>query len=192
VLRESCAAAVRWQREGHDPIRVSVNVSALQFLRPDFVDTVASALEDSGLPGGHLELEITESAIMENAQVALEKLERIRGFGVTIALDDFGTGYSSLSYLRWIPVDTLKIDRSFISGIDSSAGALTLVQTIVDLAHNMSLGVVAEGIEQETQLELLRGIHCDKAQGHLFGTALAFEHLEQWLDNTVGEGVPVA
>jgi diguanylate cyclase (GGDEF)-like protein len=192
VLRESCAAAVRWQRDGHDPIRVSVNVSALQFLRPDFVDTVTSALEDSGLPGSYLELEITESAIMENAQVALEKLERIRSFGVTIALDDFGTGYSSLSYLRWIPVDTLKIDRSFISGIDSSAGALTLVQTIVDLAHNMSLGVVAEGIEQETQLELLRGIHCDKAQGHLFGTALAFEQLEQWLESTVGDVVGVS
>lgn len=181
VLKQACLQSVAWQRAGFAPVRISVNVSALQFARADFVDTVEAALLETGLHGGLLELELTESAIMEDIETATPKLQRLRMMGVRLSLDDFGTGYSSLGYLRWIPVDCLKIDHSFLAGIDTSAGAFTLVQTILALAHNMGLTVVAEGVENERQLELLRGINCDMAQGHLFGTALPAAAVERLL-----------
>jgi EAL domain-containing protein (putative c-di-GMP-specific phosphodiesterase class I) len=142
---------------------------------------VEAALFESGLDGRMLELELTESAIMEDIAAATPKLQRLRMLGVRLSLDDFGTGYSSLGYLRWIPVDCLKIDHTFLAEIDASAGAFTLVQTIVALAHNMGLTVVAEGVENERQLELLRGINCDMAQGHLFGTPLPASAVERLL-----------
>lgn len=181
VLRQACLQSTSWQRAGFVPVRMSVNVSAIQFARADFVDTVEAALLDSGLNGALLELELTESAIMEDVDTATPKLERLRAMGVRLSLDDFGTGYSSLGYLRWIPVDCLKIDHSFLAGIDISAGAFTLVQMILTLAHNMGLAVVAEGVENERQLELLRGINCDMAQGHLFGTPLPATAVERLL-----------
>jgi diguanylate cyclase (GGDEF)-like protein len=181
VLRQACLQSAAWQQAGFAPVRISVNVSALQFARPDFVETVAGALVDSGLDGSLLELELTESAIMEDIATATPKLARLRALGVRLSLDDFGTGYSSLGYLRWIPVDCLKIDHSFLASIDTSAGAFTLVQTILALAHNMGLAVVAEGVENERQLELLRGINCDMAQGHYFGTPLPAEAVESLL-----------
>ncbi len=181
VLREACRRGAELLRAGHQDLRVSVNVSPLQFVRAGFVPMVLEALEESGFPPDLLELELTESAIMDNVPAAVGKLERLRSRGVQVALDDFGTGYSSLSYLRWIPVDALKIDRSFLTEIATSAGALTLVQTIVSLAHNMGLRVVAEGVEDEKQLELLRGIGCDMAQGYLLATALPEGEVELWL-----------
>jgi diguanylate cyclase (GGDEF)-like protein len=181
VLRKACLQGVAWQQAGFLPIRISVNVSARQFDRADFVDTVEAALFESGLDGRMLELELTESAIMEDIAAATPKLQRLRMLGVRLSLDDFGTGYSSLGYLRWIPVDCLKIDHTFLAEIDASAGAFTLVQTIVALAHNMGLTVVAEGVENERQLELLRGINCDMAQGHLFGTPLPASAVERLL-----------
>ncbi|MCZ2150036.1 MAG: EAL domain-containing protein [Bryobacterales bacterium] len=181
VLRHACQRHASLLRAGLPPVRLCVNVSAIQFARPDFVGTVLAALEESGMESRFLQLEFTESAIMENVETAMPKLDRLRELGVRLALDDFGTGYSSLSYLRWIPVDCLKIDQTFIAEISSSGGALTLVQTILALAHNMGLTVVAEGVESESQLELLRGIECDKAQGHLFGVSLAAEEVEHWL-----------
>ncbi|MCC6369025.1 MAG: EAL domain-containing protein [Bryobacterales bacterium] len=185
VLRHACRRHSGLLRAGLPPVRLCVNVSAIQFARPDFVDTVLAALEESGMESRFLQLELTESAIMENVETAMPKLDRLRELGVRLALDDFGTGYSSLSYLRWIPVDCLKIDQSFIAEISSSAGSLALVQTILALAHNMGLTVVAEGVESESQLELLRGIACDKAQGHLFGVSLPAEEMEHWLtENT--------
>jgi diguanylate cyclase (GGDEF)-like protein len=185
VLRHACRRHADLLGAGFPPVSLSVNVSAIQFARPDFVDTVLASLQESGMRSQFLQLELTESAIMENVETAMPKLDRLRELGVRLALDDFGTGYSSLSYLRWIPVDCLKIDQSFIAEISSSAGALTLVQTILALAHNMGLTVVAEGVESEAQLELLRGIACDKAQGHLFGGSLTVEEIEKWLtDNT--------
>jgi len=182
VLRQACRQSAAWQHAGFAPVRISVNVSALQFARPDFVETVEAALIESGLHGSLLELELTESAIMEDIETATPKLQRLRMMGVRLSLDDFGTGYSSLGYLRWIPVDCLKIDQSFLAGIDTSAGAFTLVQTILALAHNMGLAVVAEGVENERQLELLRGINCDMAQGHLFGTPLPAAAVERLLN----------
>lgn len=181
VLRKACEECVRWQAAGFAPVAISVNVSALQFGRADFVDIVEAVLKETGLEGCYLELELTESAIMREISAATAKLKRLRAMGVRLALDDFGTGYSALGYLRWIPVDCLKIDQSFLAELETSEGAYTLVQTIVALADNMGLSVVAEGVETERQLEMLREIGCDKAQGHLLGAALPRQDVEQWL-----------
>ncbi|MBI4908763.1 MAG: EAL domain-containing protein [Acidobacteria bacterium] len=181
TLREACRIAARAMKNGTGPFRIAVNVSARQFAQPDLAGTVLAALSDSGLSPELLELELTESVIMECIETAAAKMERLRACGVRIALDDFGTGYSSLGYLRWIPVDTLKIDQSFTSGIGTSASALTLVQTILSMAHNMNLSVVAEGVETEHQLEMLRSINCDRAQGHLFGRPIPARDLESFL-----------
>ncbi|MFN7938520.1 MAG: EAL domain-containing protein [Bryobacteraceae bacterium] len=183
VLRKACEESARWRSAGYEPVPISVNVSALQFSRADFVDTVETALRETGVDGRSIELELTESAIMQEIAAATVKLKRLRALGVRLALDDFGTGYSALGYLRWIPVDCLKIDQSFLAELETSEGAYTLVQTIVALADNMGLSVVAEGVETERQLEMLREIGCDKAQGHLLGAALPRHEVEQWLAN---------
>lgn len=181
VLREACRKAAEWRSWKLPAVRIAVNVSPVQFARTDFVSTVENALRDAGLSGSAIEIELTESTIIENIDEALEKMERLRQLGVSLALDDFGSGYSSLSYLRWMPVQHLKIDRTFLAEMEQSANTRTLVHAIVGLAHNMGLEVVAEGVETETQLEYLLQIGCDKAQGHLFGSALAVEEVEQWL-----------
>ncbi|MBI3209713.1 MAG: sensor domain-containing phosphodiesterase, partial [Candidatus Solibacter usitatus] len=163
VLRKACAQAVAWAGTMSAPVRISVNVSALQFARPDFVDLVSAALRESGLKENLLELEFTESAIMQDLDTATAKLVRLRALGVRLSLDDFGTGYSSLGYLRWIPVDTLKIDRSFVCELGKSPGARTLVETILSMARNMKLNVIAEGVETSQQLEMLGALGCGMA-----------------------------
>jgi diguanylate cyclase (GGDEF)-like protein len=181
VLREACLQSAEWRRAGLPPVRIAVNVSPLQFSDQGFVDIVDAALAESGLPAEGLELELTESAILSDISASLPKLERLRALGVRITLDDFGTGYSSLSYLRWMPVKSLKIDRSFVAEMTASANTQTLVQAMIALAHSMNLTVVAEGIEREEQFEMLARMDCDCAQGHLFGEPLPVEEMEQWL-----------
>ncbi|MCL4852531.1 MAG: EAL domain-containing protein, partial [Bryobacteraceae bacterium] len=170
-----------WIDAGYPPVKIAVNVSPLQFSRSDLVRTVSGALEASGLDPKLLELELTESVIMHNAEESMERMSRIRALGVGIAIDDFGTGYSSLSYLRNLPVNTVKIDQSFLREIEAPGGAMALVGTIVSLAHQMGLSVVAEGVESEEQLEMLRGAGCDKGQGNLFGEPLAPERVHELL-----------
>ncbi len=172
VLREACVHGERWLRAGCAPVRIAVNVSPLQFARTDFVETVAEALHSSGLSPRSLELEITENLIMRDVEESVRRMARLRALGVSIAIDDFGTGYSSLSYLRQLPVDTLKIDQSFLPEIESPSGTLPLIQTIIALAHTMGLSVLAEGVENARQAELLRAAGCDRAQGHYFGEPL--------------------
>lgn len=169
VLQRACAQNALWQKAGYRPVRIAVNVSALQFGRTDFIDIVAGALAQSNLPHRWLELELTEGLVMGDMEESTRLISKLRKLGVTMTIDDFGTGYSSLSYLSRLPVDALKIDRSFVTQIVEPAGSLPLIQTIVSLAHNMGLSVVAEGVETVRQLELLRAIGCDKVQGHLFG-----------------------
>ncbi len=181
VLREACRQNAAWRRSSLSPGKIAVNVSSVQFARPDFVGSVAAALKDAGLEAQYLELEITESLIMRDMDEAVERMKRLRTLGVGISIDDFGTGYSSLSYLRRLPVDTLKIDRSFLDELESPRGALSLIRTIVELAHGMGLIVVIEGVETESQLELLRTAGYDRAQGHLFGEALRAADAEQLL-----------
>jgi diguanylate cyclase (GGDEF)-like protein len=183
VLREACRQAHRWDEMGLPPLRLAVNVSPLQFLQHDFADLVFRTLEEEQLVADRLCIEITESLIMRNTDDAMRKLRKVRDRGVRVAVDDFGTGYSSLAYLQRLPVDTLKIDRSFVSELDApdapgadgtvlASGAM-IVTAITDLAHNLGMRVIGEGIETEQQARFLTEAGCDAMQGYLFGRPLA-------------------
>ena len=182
VLTTACVEMARWIHAGLKPLRIAVNVSARQLRRRDFCETVANALTTSGLPPELLELEITESSVMENPQEAIHILERLGRMGVTLAIDDFGTGYSSLAYLKLFPIDHLKIDRSFVADIEHDLNDRAIAFGTIALAHSLGLKVIAEGVETEDQLELLRSNGCDEIQGYLFSkplnsaTAFAFLH----------------
>jgi len=154
---------------------ISVNLSARQFLHPEMASYLARLLRETGLPADSLCLEITESVAMEDAPLAAGIFEELKGLGVWLAIDDFGTGYSSLSYLKRFPVDFLKIDRSFVEGLEVESEDTIIVSGIISLAHTLGLKVIAEGVESNEQLALLRGMHCDWAQGHYFSKPLSSE-----------------
>ncbi len=181
VLTQACQRGKAWLDAGLDPGRMAVNVSALQFATPDFVKTVESILESTGFQGNSLELELTESAVMRDMEEAAGKMQALKRYGITFAVDDFGTGYSPLTYLQTLPVDVVKIDRSFVSQIAQPAGSLPLVQTIAILAHRQGFQVVAEGVETEQQMDLVRAVHCDRMQGYFFGTPVFTEEFENIL-----------
>ena len=177
VLEQACIQGARWLAAGHKNTRISVNVSGLQFERRDFVAQVAHALRVSGFPPACLELELTESYLMRNLPESIARMHEIRELGVSISIDDFGTGYSSLSHLSKLPVDTLKIDQSFLRRLLEPKGSLLVVQSIIRLAHGMHLNVVAEGVETEAELDLVRVLGCDKVQGHVYGPAVRPEEV---------------
>ncbi|MGV3741789.1 MAG: putative bifunctional diguanylate cyclase/phosphodiesterase [Burkholderiaceae bacterium] len=168
VLRTACAQNAAWRRAGLKPVRISVNVSARQFAEPDFVGSVASILRETGLAADGLELELTESMIMNDVDHAIAILNAVRELGVTLSIDDFGTGYSSLAYLKRFPISALKIDRSFICGIADHPDDRLIIASIIGLAHNLQLQVVAEGVETAEQLDYLRQHGCDEIQGYYF------------------------
>ena len=174
VLREACRQSKAWQDAGLAPLPIAVNVSAAQFQRRDLVAEVARVLEDTGLEGRWLELELTESMLLDKDVVG-EALAGLRALGVRIAIDDFGTGYSSLSYLNQLPVDKLKIDRSFIDDLGVDADERAIAIAIINLAKTLKLTVLAEGVERQEQLEFLRAHGCDEYQGYLAGAPLAAE-----------------
>ncbi|MFL6618527.1 MAG: putative bifunctional diguanylate cyclase/phosphodiesterase [Povalibacter sp.] len=173
VLKTACAQNKAWQDAGMDPFVVSVNVSARQFRQENLAQTVAEVLRETGLESRYLEIELTESAVMHDADQFIAALRELNDLGVQISLDDFGTGYSSLSYLKRLPVDRLKVDRSFVQDIATDADDATIVRAIIALGHNLGLRVVAEGVETEQQLEFLRINHCDELQGYYFATPMA-------------------
>jgi len=175
-----------WVDRGLMAPRAAVNVSSIQLRQRDFVGSVEQAIMDGVAPTG-IDLEITESLIMEDIQASIEKLKAVRGLGVSIAIDDFGTGYSSLGYLARLPVQTIKIDRSFIITMLNNAGAMTLVSSIISLAHSLGLRVVAEGVDAEEQARMLRQLRCDEMQGFLFSRPVPFDQLTALL--TVGAEV---
>ena len=180
VLREACRQARAWQDQGLPMVRIAVNVSALQFRRLDLVDTVRRALIDADVNARYLEIELTESAVMTHPEESVEILERLSRMGVVVSVDDFGTGYSSISYLRRFPIDKLKIDRTFISNLMTSAEDASIVRAIISLAHGLRLKVVAEGVETAEQVSFLQKLGCDQYQGFFFSrpvTATAFEEL---------------
>ena len=181
VIEQACLAGAGWRKEGCQETYISLNVSARQFERDDFVDTVSAALAASGFPADCLELELTESCVLQDLPGSAERMKRIRELGVSIAIDDFGTGYSSLSYLHKLPADSIKIDQSFLRGIAQVDGSLLVIQSIVRLAHDLHLSVVAEGVETQEELELVRLAGCDKIQGHLFGQPLRAEDVKEVL-----------
>lgn len=180
VLKEACRQNAAWQRAGLRRVKVAVNISAVQFARLNFIQTVTQALEESQLEPQWLELEVTESVVMHDIDLVAQKLILLRNMGVNIAIDDFGTGYSSLRYLQNLPIDSLKIDRSFVMTIGSKGQSdAALVQTIVTLAKALDLTVIAEGLETEGQLNYLRSIGCGQAQGFFFSKPLSAKDIAQ-------------
>jgi diguanylate cyclase (GGDEF)-like protein len=173
VMHDACVQTRQWRAEGFNDLRIAVNVSARQFRQESFPGRVAQVLAETGLEAGGLELELTETSIMENTEQAAKILAEIRGLGVKIAIDDFGTGYSSLSYLKHLPIDIVKLDRSFVAEATNDPDDAALVMAIITLAHNLRLRVIAEGIETEKQLGFLRLLKCDEGQGYLFGRPMS-------------------
>jgi EAL domain-containing protein (putative c-di-GMP-specific phosphodiesterase class I) len=181
VLSAACAQACTWQDAGFTEIRMSVNVSACQFRDDDWVETVADTLRETGLSSGCLDLEITETSIVREEPKTIAALTRLSEMGVGIVLDDFGTGYSSLTHLRGLPIDRIKIDRSFVSEITEQGEGGALAGAIVSLAHSLQLTVVAEGVETEAQAQFLRSGGCDEVQGYLFSRPVPAEEFERFL-----------
>ena len=189
ALRQAALDHRRWVELGLEPPRVAVNVSAIQLRRADFVAAVEQAIKDGVAPTA-IDLEITESAIMEEAEASIAKLLAVRALGVDIAIDDFGTGYSSLGYLTRLPVRSLKIDRSFVVGMVHHTDTMTLVTSIMSLAHSLRLKVVAEGVDSEEQVKYLQLLRCDEMQGYLFSKPVPAAEIEALLRRPVLSLVP--
>jgi EAL domain-containing protein (putative c-di-GMP-specific phosphodiesterase class I) len=174
-LSEACRQISEWRAAStaNHNLTISVNLSAKQFLQPNLVADISSLLSEIRLPPEALKLEITESTVMKDPSAAVEMLQQIKSLGVRLAIDDFGTGYSSLSYLHRFPLDTLKIDRSFISSMDDEGDGMEIARTILPMAKNLRLDVVAEGVETIEQFELLKKFNCAFGQGFYFSRPLS-------------------
>ncbi len=181
VLRTACAQNKVWQACGFPSLRVAVNLSARQFRQPDLLGSIQRVLQETGLDPRSLELELTESIIMHNAEAALAALHALNTMGVQLSIDDFGTGYSSLSYLKRFPIQVLKIDQSFVRGLAVDPSDAAIVTAIIALAHSLDLRVIAEGVETEEQLTFLRSHQCDEMQGYYFSRPLPVEEVTQLL-----------
>lgn len=186
VLKEACRQARRWRDQTGHPLTMAVNVSARQLLHPSFLDQVLSALDDAALEASALELEITESATVRATDSVISKLDELKAAGVGLAIDDFGTGYSALSYLHRLPVDVIKIDRSFVSGLGRNTQDVAIIQAIVNLAGALGLQTVAEGVETLDQLEILSALGCSHAQGYNWKRPCPAEEVSAWM----AEGSP--
>ncbi|HEV7856491.1 MAG TPA: bifunctional diguanylate cyclase/phosphodiesterase, partial [Herminiimonas sp.] len=181
VLETACRHNLQLQEEGFAPMRVAVNLSARQLSEPDFVDTVRSVIESTGIDPVYLELEVTESMVMHNVDEVVKILKDINDMGIQLSLDDFGTGFSSLAYLKRFPIDRLKIDQSFIRHCDSDPDDAIISQTIIALAHGLKIKVIAEGIETAENLEFLKENNCDEGQGYFISRPLAYDDLRALL-----------
>jgi diguanylate cyclase (GGDEF)-like protein len=181
VLNEACRQNKEWQDAGYTPIRVAVNLSSMQFIQRDLSMKVAKALKNSRLNPKFLELEITESVIMRNVNETITALNDFKDMGISISVDDFGTGYSSLNYLKRFPLDNLKVDRAFVKDIPDNEDDVTITSAIIALAQSLGLGVVAEGVETESQLEFLEQHGCELAQGYFFSKPIPAGQLVNFL-----------
>jgi EAL domain-containing protein (putative c-di-GMP-specific phosphodiesterase class I) len=173
VLRKACFATQYWRDKGLFNGRVAVNLAAKQFSQLDLLQRITHILECTQLPVTNLELEITEGTVIENPELAIATMQQLTDMGVSLALDDFGTGYSSLSYLKRFPIHTLKIDKAFIDDLTRQQGERHMVASIISIAHNMGLTVVAEGVETAEQLEILQLLRCETIQGYIFSRPLS-------------------
>lgn len=184
AMREACNRLRQWRQQGLDQLSVSVNVSAIQLLRGDLPKMVARALSESGIPPWRLELELTESVVMSNAAHTSNTMQALRELGVALAVDDFGTGYSSLAYLKRLPINTLKIDKEFISDLTRDPDDEAITSTVITMAHSLGLNVVAEGVELEEQMEFLRAHGCDEIQGYWLARPLeadvCLKFIQEW------------
>jgi len=181
VLREALRQAAEWRASGLIAVPVAVNLSSMQFQAQDFVDLVERRLAEAGVPGSALELELTERMLMDELDAVQAALQRLRGLGVRIAVDDFGTGYTSLGRLKHLPVDRLKIDRSFVHDLPQDRGSAAIARAIIQMAHSLDLKTVAEGVENDAQRQWLREQGCDELQGFVAARPMPAEALEDWL-----------
>jgi len=186
VLREACRQVQAWQDAGLRAVPIAVNVSAVEFRHKNFLEGVALILKETGLAPGYLELELTESVLMQDADSSAAVLESLKAMGVQLAIDDFGTGYSSLSYLRRFPINTLKIDGCFVRDIATDTDDATIVSAVIGMGRNLKQRVIAEGVETEEQLAFLRIQQCEEGQGFHFSRPLSAEDLAPLLGN--GDG----
>ena len=188
VLRTACVQAREWTQRFKMPVRMSVNLSARQFQQQDLVTTIDRSLKDARLEPGMLEIEITESLGMKNPEVTLKTLQELKQMGIHIAIDDFGTGYSSLNYLKRFPIETLKIDRSFVGDVPEDPNDAAIVLAIIALAHSLKLSVIAEGVEKKEQLDYLYEHKCDKVQGYFFSPPVTARDFEMFLSKQQTKG----
>jgi diguanylate cyclase (GGDEF)-like protein len=177
VLREACRQAVAWQDAGLPPLTVAVNLSAVQFGRGDVERSVERAVESAGLDPAYLELELTESILIQDAEVTLDSVRRLKALGVKLSVDDFGTGYSSLTYLKRFAVDKLKIDQSFVRNLASDPDDAAIVRAIIQMARSLKLKTIAEGVESEALIGLLQAFQCDEIQGYWFARPMPADAL---------------
>jgi EAL domain-containing protein (putative c-di-GMP-specific phosphodiesterase class I) len=175
AFRAACEQVVRWERSGLQPVPVAVNLSASQFRHRGLDVAIARIIAETGVNAGLIELELTESSLMQDPEEAVRTLRHLESYGLKLSVDDFGTGYSSLAYLKRFPLDALKIDRAFVREATTSADDATITRAIIQLAHNLGLRVVAEGVETPEQRDLLRAFGCDEVQGFLFGRPVPAE-----------------
>ncbi|MGK7957372.1 MAG: EAL domain-containing protein [Crocosphaera sp.] len=181
ILKTACEQNKKWQKMGLPPVRVAVNLSAQQLQQPDLIETVENTLESVGLDPQWLELEVTESILMKNVSLASQTLQELRNMGVYISMDDFGTGYSSLGYLKKFPFDTLKIDQSFVRELNQSPEDLSIISAIMTLSRGFNMRVIAEGVENQEQLQILKQLDCEEVQGYLFSHPLTPEEILNYL-----------
>jgi len=189
VLRTACTQMKRWHDAGMGRLRLAVNLSPRQFQQRDLAQVVARVLEETKFPGSSLELEITESTVMQNAEVSLSTMMMLKSMGVRISIDDFGTGYSSLSYLKRFPIDTLKIDQEFVRDLSGDTNDQAIITAVVSMARALKLRVVAEGVETQDQLGFLQREECAEMQGFLYSRPVPAEDFEATLRRTIGAPV---
>jgi diguanylate cyclase (GGDEF)-like protein len=183
VVETACRQANEWLKKGFSDIKVSVNLTSHQFQQKNFVATIAGILEKSGLKSKNLSLEITESTLMQNTEMTVITLHELARLGLEFTIDDFGTGYSSLSYLTQFPIRTIKIDRSFINGINTDQGKAAIVKAVISLAHSLEMNIIAEGVETEEQMAYLQKQGCNDIQGYLFSPPVPPEEMSKFLEN---------
>jgi EAL domain-containing protein (putative c-di-GMP-specific phosphodiesterase class I) len=182
VLRQACAQLKRWRDGGHPDMRIAVNLSARQFAQANLADFVAEVLRETDIPAGALELELTESLTMQPSDDNLAVMHRLNGMGVQLSIDDFGTGYSSLSYLQNFPIHALKIDRSFVIGIDGQSQEAAIVTAIIAMAHSLHLNLIAEGVDRPEHVAFLTAHGCLAAQGYYYSQPVPAEAMTRLLD----------
>jgi EAL domain-containing protein (putative c-di-GMP-specific phosphodiesterase class I) len=175
VLARACEQQRKWIEQGLPPLRVAVNLSPRQFLHRHLIDDIVKVIKETNADTSCLELEITESTVMHNAQRAAALLAQLKEMGIRVAIDDFGTGYSSLAYLKRFPIDSLKIDRSFVADVPGDSGNTAITQAIMAMAHSLGLKVIAEGVESEEQFAFLRAHGCEELQGYFFSKPVTAE-----------------
>ncbi|MFT5045572.1 MAG: diguanylate cyclase (GGDEF)-like protein, partial [Porticoccaceae bacterium] len=183
VLRQACEQMQRWVKAGWPPMVMAVNCSAVQFTKSNVIEDINEAIRFSGLDPKYLEIELTESLLLQDGEKGIQILKDMKELGIQVAIDDFGTGFSSLSYLKRLPVDKLKIDKSFVDDLATDSGDAAIVTAIITLSHNLNLTVVAEGVETQEQYDILRSYKCNEAQGYLISRPLEIDDFETWMNS---------